>query len=407
MKQNHLTMKTALLGWLILGGVIPANAQFGGLLKKAKQKIENKIDDAKLDAKKEVYHQAKETLNEQSESVTAENNEVSQQTVNISFNDYGVDYSKAKQTVWNYESPTMDFLADVAYWCQRLRNSLQSGKTNSIDFDALSRINNGIPSFSFLEKQYHQWSGDRNIEAVGNWANEKSQLVKAAWKIISNDLPQRPDYAGMVKGLLTRAEKANSQSARNYYFDRAFETTSLAIKFGKISAGDADASSISSRLSSLHSGIDADMKANYPSSFSVADIEAFDAKRIAGANTGSEQLKMKKGALLTQYKATASRGNFQPMISGHATGIEELVKQSCPEWGTILASKKNTDYRVNYNALGKPVSRYHTAVVVCQDQGYKVMHYIQLSQPYQGGKYGNSAVRSGGMEWNAACSIVK
>lgn len=33
MKQNQLMVKATLLGCFILGGGIPANAQFGGLLK--------------------------------------------------------------------------------------------------------------------------------------------------------------------------------------------------------------------------------------------------------------------------------------------------------------------------------------------------------------------------------------
>lgn len=413
--MSNRILKMTLLACIVMGAQTSANAQFGslkGLANKAKKAVKEKVEDTAKEQKNGVVQQVENSGSQQTgmsqDNASSDNGSTMDVTSNM--NDFGVNYSIAKQTKWNYESSTDEVLADAAYWLQRLRNSLKKGNVNAIDYEALSRINNGSPSFSFLDKQYHQWTSARNTEAVGNWALEKEQLVKAAWKLITQGLPQRPDYAGMVKGLLSRAEKASSSDARNYYFDRAFETTSLAIKFGNISAGDGNASDIATRLQNLYGKIDGFMKQNYPSSFSVADIEAFDNKRIAAgqAGAGSEEMKMKKGALLTQYKATVSRGDYKPMISGHDAGIEALVKKNCPEWGTILVSKKNTDYKVNYNAVGTPVSRYHTAVVVCQDQGYKVMHYIQLSQPYKGGsKYGSSEVRSGGMEWSAAVSIVK
>ena len=98
---------------------------------------------------------------------------------------------------------------------------------------------------------------------------------------------------------------------------------------------------------------------------------------------------------------------YKPAISGQNACVNNLVKENFPEWGKIVASKINTDYKVNYNGT-IPKSRYHTAVVMCQDQGYKVLHYIQLSQPYKGnGKYGDSEVRYGGMKWSEAVTLVK
>ena len=88
--------------------------------------------------------------------------------------------------------------------------------------------------------------------------------------------------------------------------------------------------------------------------------------------------------------------------------VNKLVQENFPEWGKILASKIDTNYKVNYDALHNPKSHYHSAIVMCQDQGYKVLHFIQLSQPYKGGgKYGDSEVRYGGMRWNDAVTLVK
>lgn len=115
-----------------------------------------------------------------------------------------------------------------------------------------------------------------------------------------------------------------------------------------------------------------------------------------------------KATLLKRYKEAAKMNRYKPAISGTNAWVNKLVQENFPEWGKILASKIDTNYKVNYDALHNPKSRYHSAVVMCQDQGYKVLHYIQLSQPYKGGgKYGDSEVRYGGMKWSEAVTLVK
>ena len=417
MRIKQLISRIVMALIITFGVQTTASAQFGslkGLAKKAKQAVTDKaketVSDAKKDAKTTVKQQATQTVSETTGvNVGSDGDETSAGDVTESLSDFDVDYSIAKQTTWDYESPTTDVLADAAYWCQRLRNSLKAGKAGAIDFDALSHINNGVPSFSYLEKQYHQGSDARNLEAVWQWGLERDQLVKAAWKLISKDLPQRPDYAGMVKGLLSRAEKAGSQSARNYYFDRAFETTSLAIKFGKISAGNSDASSIASRLQALYSGLDATQKANYPSSFTVSDIEAFDEKRIAGANVGGEQLKMKKGSLMRSYKRAEAEGRYKAMPASKGSqaeqGIKAYIEKTYPEWGKLVRVSCAEQWNVVRDKLGNIQYRYCGASILCEDQGYKVIHGVDVHQTYSGGKYENRLVRNDA--WNNMIYLAK
>lgn len=147
----------------------------------------------------------------------------------------------------------------------------------------------------------------------------------------------------------------------------------------------------------------------------VRDGVELDLKwKILDANDEEKALKkeitqeLHKGTLLKRYKEAAQMNRYKPAISGNDAWVTKLVRENFPEWGKILASKINTDYKVNYDALHNPKSRYHSAVVMCQDQGYKVLHYIQLSQPYKGGgKYGPSEVRYGGMKWSDAVTLVK
>lgn len=395
-----------------------ASAQFGslkGLANKAKKAVQDKaketVSDAKKDATTTVQQQAESTVSETT-GVGVENSasgSASTSDLTQSLNNFDVNYGIAKETQWTYSSPTQDILADAAYWCQQLRTSLKNGSERQLDYEALSRLTVGAPSFTFLDKQYHQGGDARSVEAVWQWGQEKDQLVKTAWKVVTQGLPQRPDYAGLVKGLLGRAEKAGSASAMAYYFDRAFETTSLAVKFGKISAGSGDENTIASRLQALYSTLDADTKANYPSAFKVADFDAFDAKRIAGVSTNSEQQKMRRGALLRCYKKAAAENKYgtMPASKGVATesSMKSYVQRNYPEWGTVLKVADAQNHHVYRDKLGNIIYRGHTVYVLCESEGYKVLHSIGLHEDYKGGKYSNAVPRND--TWNQPIELVK
>ena len=129
MKQNQTIVKALAALAIAFGVQTNANAQFGGLLKKAKQKIENKVDDAKLEAKKEVYHQAKEAVKGKTEKDTQEqdNNQSSenpsgnnkqQQTQKPGQPDQTTqDYINQLQTQYNDEnSGDFEQKSDGSYW---------------------------------------------------------------------------------------------------------------------------------------------------------------------------------------------------------------------------------------------------------------------------------------------------
>lgn len=412
MKQKVKISVMALVAMLAVS--TEASAQFGslkGLANKAKKAVQDKARESASEAKSQatttVTEQASSTVGDATVSSTTGATGMGDMTEGL--NEYDVNYGIAKETQWTYSSPTQDVLADAAYWCQRLRASLQNGSERALDYEALSRLTVGAPSFTFLDKQYHQSADARGLEAVWQWSLEKDQLVKTAWKLVTQGLPQRPDYAGLVKGLLGRAEKADKASARAYYFDRAFETTSLAVKFGKIAAGSGDESAIAGRLQALYDGLEGDMKANYPSAFKVADFDAFDAKRIAGASTNSEEPKMRRGALLTAYKKAAEENKYgtMPASKGAATesSMKAYVQKTYPEWGTVVKVADPQDYTVHRDKLGNITYRSHAVYVLCQSEGYKVLHSIGLHEDYKGGKYGNAVPRND--TWNQPIKLVK
>ena len=410
MKMQSI-MRIAMALVIAFGVETTASAQFGGLkglakkAKKAVEKVEKTVKDVN-DTKDKVTNQAETTVSE-----TADTSDDGGSNVNITWTDFGADYSIAKKTDWSYDSPTEDVLADVAYWLQRLKKSLEKGNANAVDFEALGRVNNGVPLFSYVDKEYHQTASPRSIQAIDNWSKEKDQVVKAAWKVISANLPEKNDYVGRIKGLLNMAEKASGNDAKGYFFDRAFEVTSLAVKFGKIKQGSGDESTIAAKLQSLYAGLDDGLKGNYPSSFNVSDFDAFDAKRIADgqASAGAEVQKMRKGSLLNMYKYAAANGLYKTMPASKGNASEQLIKNYVakfyPEWGKIVSVSCDQNWKVETNSLGKPIYRHCGTQILCEDQGYKVIHGISIHQDYSGGKYGNSVPRND--KWFSMVDLVK
>ena len=55
--------------------------------------------------------------------------------------------------------------------------------------------------------------------------------------------------------------------------------------------------------------------------------------------------------------------------------------------------------------LGNPTYRHYGATILCEDQGYKVLHGISIHQTYKYGKYGTSVPDSD--RWNTMVDLVK
>ena len=162
-------------------------------------------------------------------------------------------------------------------------------------------------------------------------------------------------------------------------------------------------------MKKLYDELSEEYKIDFPASFDIVSLQAFDAERKAAAKEkkpNAEILKMKKGALLTQYRSTKAQGDKHENFTGHVAWLEQAVKDNCPEWGTPKAARIFSDYKVEVNALGVPVYRTFTSEVICEDQGFVVCHEVYLKQDYAGGKYGNSEIRPGGLKWNDRCTIV-
>lgn len=339
---------------------------------------------------------------------------------------FDVDFSKARHTDWDYTSGGATVEADLAYWLNRLAQSLDADDPDQLDYEAAFRLNTGKPSFDFLDKTYHLWDGEKLTDyEAEQWQFERKEVLKRMQQIESIGLPESPDYSGDDKetkarklgqymvtkanAQLARALKSDNPSTRMFHFYRAFGSLSTGVTMKWTNGSEEGFSEMAGNMLKLYNELPEEYKADFPAAYDIAALQAFDAERKAAAKEkkpNAEILKMKKGALLTQYRTTKEKGEKHENFTGHVAWLEQAVKDNCPEWGTPKASRVFSDYKVEVNALGVPLYRTFTSEVICEDQGFVVCHEVFLKQDYAGGKYGASEVRPGGLKWNDHCTIV-
>lgn len=436
MKKNQVIVRILIMTVIAFGVETTASAQFGGLLKKAKSAVKDKVDNKT----KMSNFEAKDALNQAMKgNVPSSNNSDSDAYSSESENSesssnlggykpqFDVDLSKAKHADWDYTSGGATVEADIAYWMQKLVNSMASGKPDALDWEAAFRVNTGKPSFDFLDKTYHLYDGEKLTDYnAEQWQFERKAVIKRMQEIESIGLPQSPNTDGLDKeakaqkmgqymvtkanAQLKRATKSNNPAARMFHLYRAFGSLSTGITMKWVKGSESGFGDMASTMQTLYGELSAEYKNDFPAKFDIVSLQAFDAQRKEAAKQkkpNEEIIKMKKGALLTQYRTTQKNGETSGNFSGHVAWLEEVVSANCPEWGKVVASKVHTDYKVEVNSLGTPIYRTFTSEVICEDQGFRVCHEVFLKQDYNGGKYGKSEVRPGGLKWNAKCSIVK
>ena len=441
MKKFQVIVRILMASVIMFGIETTASAQFGGLLKKAKSAVKDQVDNkakmSKFEVKDAINQAAKGNLPSSDESSydsnssddSSSDNESSSANSNLGGykTQFDVNLSKAKHADWDYTSDGATIEADFAYWMQRLITSMASGNPDNLDWEAAGRINTGKPSFDFLDKTYHLYDGEKLTDyEAEQWQFERKAVIKRMQEIEAIGLPQSPntdrlDKDAKAKKLgqymvtkanaqLKHATKSSNVGARMFHFYRAFGSLSTGITMKWVNGSESGFGDMASTMQTIYNELPAEYKSDFPASFDIASLQAFDAQRKEAAKQkkpNEEIMKMKKGSLLTQYRTTQKKGETIGNFNGHAAWLEDLVTSNCPEWGKVVASRVHNDYKVEVNVLGTPIYRTFTSEVICEDQGFRVLHEVFLKQDYNGGKYGRNEIRPGGLKWNAKCSIVK
>lgn len=169
--------------------------------------------------------------------------------------------------------------------------------------------------------------------------------------------------------------------------------------------------SVLAQMKTLYDELPADVKSNYPTELTLQADADFKEKRVKGL--AGEPLKMKKGALLRAYKVAEENGLYvTPKKAKDAPFIIAIVKERCPEWGTVLsAGLVETNYanwKVNHNSLGTILNRESKGWVICEDQGYKTVHFLAVVEKYaSGGQFNQTKLGADLPYWNSKVELVK
>ena len=357
MKQNQLITKTLVAVALLLVGSSSTYAQFGNLLNRAKNAAKREAvkqaNDAQWKAKNKALREVNEKKREEREKAKAAAEEAAKETTGVSVSEEtsSAEAAPAQSSSAAPKKEIRKYVDDFDY---------KMYKPKRTDWTYESDMRDVVADLGY-------WLQRLRASAE---KDDKSQLDIEALDRLTKGKPSfdfvDKDY---TDGMISEAQLGLFKNERLVVCRAATE---------------------------VRDGVELDLKWQI--------LDSNDEEKALKKEITTE---LHRATMLKRYKEAATMNRYKPAISGQNAWVNNLVKENFPEWGKIVASKINTDYKVNYNGT-IPKSRYHTAVVMCQDQGYKVLHYIQLSQPYKGnGKYGDSEVRYGGMKWSEAVTLVK
>lgn len=271
-----------------------ANAQFGGLLNKAKK------------AAKETVNKNTDSNTQSSASSTSSSSKSTSPvaaTKKIELTNYYISFNEGVKTDWDYNSSYKDIESDMKYWLHRLRTSVEKGDPDAIDKEALERLAYGTPDFEYVNKKYHRY--DETFGMYSDKMNDaKVEAIQYAYKILDGTTtPWNP----------------------------------------------------------------------------MGDTDEQKAKKQ------EEIFKMKKAALLNRYKWNTTHTFKVAAITGNDANLKKIAQELFPEWGKIIATKMGTKSVPNTDFPGQG-KRVVTGSVLCEDQGYKVLHYIPFIAPEKAGE---------------------
>lgn len=101
------------------------------------------------------------------------------------------------------------------------------------------------------------------------------------------------------------------------------------------------------------------------------------------AKKQEELFKMKKAALLYRYQWLSTNTFKVPTITGNDANLKKITQELFPEWGTVIATKMGTKVSPNTDF---PKQKIIYGSVLCEDQGYKVLHRIPFIAPAKAGE---------------------
>ena len=351
-----------------------ANAQFGslrGLANKAKKAVKEKVNDTKSS----VQETATSTVSSQASEAGSEATSSSTASQSV---DYDLEnISGARQSAWTITSPQSELAANVKYYADRMQKSFSKGY-KGLDYEAYNTVRFLYPNVVDVLKSTARSDYDNAVnEPVKMLDRVTLNFLKIATQgltAIKYDEATTAKYIEQLNFFINRYKEVSGPEAKEFFFDEVWELLKMRTS-GKVhfEGGEAGLNDVLSFLQQNVGSVPEAYKYRYPAQFTLAEAK----KQYETPN-----FKPKRIAQLRAYKELEQQGKYGKMSASANPGLEKKalneVKVHRSFWGKAIKAWVGPVTSTKKNIHGVVITKYRSVKVLCEDQGYKVIHSFAL-----------------------------
>lgn len=367
-----------------------ANAQFGslrGLANKAKKAVKEKVNDTKSS----VQETATSTVSSQASEAGSEATSSSTASQSV---DYDLEnISGARQSAWTITSPQSELVANVKYYADRMQKSFSKGY-KGLDYEAYNAVRFLYPNVVDVLKSTARSDYDNDVnEPVKMLDRVTLNFLKIATQgltAIKYDEATTAKYIDQLNFFINRYKEVSNPEAKEFFFDEVWEVLKMRTS-GKVhfEGGEAGLNDVLSFLQQNVGSVPEAYKYRYPAQFTLAEAK----KQYETPN-----FKPKRIAQLRAYKELEQQGKYGKMSASANPGLEKKalnnVKVHRSYWGKAIKAWVGPVTSTKKNIHGVVITKYRSVKVLCEDQGYKVIHSFALYE-----KPADGSVQMTGFGW--------
>ena len=367
-----------------------ANAQFGslrGLANKAKKAVKEKVNDTKSS----VQETATSTVSSQASEAGSEATSSSTTSQSV---DYDLEnISGARQSAWTITSPQSELVANVKYYADRMQKSFSKGY-KGLDYEAYNTVRFLYPNVVDVLKSTARSDYDNDVnEPVKMLDRVTLNFLKIATQgltAIKYDEATTAKYIEQLNFFINRYKEVSNPEAKEFFFDEVWELLKIRTS-GKVhfEGGEAGLNDVLSFLQQNVGSVPEAYKYRYPAQFTLAEAK----KQYETPN-----FKPKRIAQLRAYKELEQQGKYGKMSASANPGLEKKalndVKVHRSYWGKATKAWVGPVTSTKKNIHGVVITKYRSVKVLCEDQGYKVIHSFALYE-----KPADGSVQMTGFGW--------
>ena len=367
-----------------------ANAQFGSLrgrANKAKKAVKEKVNDTKSS----VQETATSTVSSQASEAGSEATSSSTASQSV---DYDLEnISGARQSAWTITSPQSELVANVKYYADRMQKSFSKGY-KGLDYEAYNAVRFLYPNVVDVLKSTARSDYDNDVnEPVKMLDRVTFNFLKIATQgltAIKYDEATTAKYIEQLNFFINRYKEVSNPEAKEFFFDEVWEVLKMRTS-GKVhfEGGEAGLNDVLSFLQQNVGSVPEAYKYRYPAQFTLAEAK----KQYEAPN-----FKPKRIAQLRAYKELEQQGKYGKMAASANPGLEKKalneVKVHRSYWGKATKAWVGPVTSTKKNIHGVVITKYRSVKVLCEDQGYKVIHNFALYE-----KPADGSVQMTGFGW--------